>query len=268
MPDRPELAINPRVNAAQVDSVGSALQREAELLRDGLGGGIVNRAKEMWNNPGETLLSLSACAVAGGALNLASRAGGRWATASRVAGVILTTSFGFDVARRAVPTLGAMSDTWSNPDLLKSSKETVAKYAGSALVDYPLMMATGYGGFKAAGQIQIRANRLHCTELSPNLMQNNGSPAGTKALVEFEIPINAITSLKPGDKAAAFIAETAKHPAVRLAESGVQLNASAAKHPALRLTERKISTAYLHSSAVAVRSEFTPTVVPFDLIIR
>ena len=234
MPERIELAIEPRANTAPVSSVGSALQREAELLRDGLGTGIVNRAKEMWNNPGETLLSLSACAVAGGALNLASRAGGRWASASRVAGAIMTTSFELDLARRAVPTLGAMSDTWSNPDMLKSSKDTVAKYAGSALADYPLMMAIGYGGFRAAGQIPMRTNRLRCTELSPNLTQDNGRSPATKTPIESQIPINAI---KHGDRAAAFIAENAKHPAVKLAESGVQMNALAAKHPAVRLAE-------------------------------
>lgn len=232
MPERIELAIEPRANTAPVSSVGSALQREAELLRDGLGTGIVNRAKEMWNNPGETLLCLSACAVAGGALNLASRAGGRWASASRVAGAIMKTSFELDLARRAVPTLGAMSDTWSNPDMLKSSKETVAKYAGSALADYPLMMAIGYGGFRAAGQIPMRTNRLRCNEVSPNSTQDNGMPPATKTPIESEIPINAI---KHGDRA--FIAETAKHPAVRLAESGVQMNALAAKHPAVRLAE-------------------------------
>lgn len=234
MPERIELAIEPRANTAPVSSVGSALQREAELLRDGLGTGIVNRANEMWNSPGETLLSLSACAVAGGALNLASRAGGRWASASRVAGVVLTTSFGVDLARRAVPTLGAMSDTWSNPDMLKASKETVAKYAGSALADYPLMMAIGYGGFRAAGQIPVRTNRLRCTELSPKLTQDNGRSSAQNVPIESEIPINAI---KPGDRTAAFIAETAKHPAVRLAESGAQINALASKHPAVRLAE-------------------------------
>lgn len=120
MADRPELAINNQLAGGNIDTVGSKLQREADLLRDGLGSGIVNRAQEMWDNPGDTALNLGACAGAGLALNLASRAGGRWAAGARIATGALTLSLGVDVVRRGVPTLGAMADTWSNPGNLRA----------------------------------------------------------------------------------------------------------------------------------------------------
>lgn len=239
MPDRPELAIDNKLNA-NIDTFGGKLQREAELLRDGLGTGILKRADEMWDNPGDTALNLGACAVLGAGLNLASRAGGRWAAAARITGYGLTASLGIDVMRRGVPTLGAMADTWSNPGNLDANKDTVAKYAGSALVDYPLMMAAGYGGFRAAGKIPMGTAQFHYQELSPNFLKNEPMSPATEALIKSGVPINAatrglmenpaISGLKPGDRGAALKALTDAAPVnpatAKLVEGGIPINSA------------------------------------------
>ncbi|MBY0545655.1 MAG: hypothetical protein K2W95_00035 [Candidatus Obscuribacterales bacterium] len=220
MADRPELAINNQLAGGNIDTVGSKLQREAELLRDGLGSGIVNRAQEMWDNPGDTALNLGACAGAGLALNLASRAGGRWAAGARLATGAFTLSLGVDVVRRGVPTLGAMADNWSNPGNFESNKDTVAKYAGSALVDYPAMMLAGYGGYRVGGAIPMKTTQFQFNELGPlrDMRLDPSMQASTKALLDSGIPINAATrgamnnpsirSLAPGERAAAVRALT------------------------------------------------------------
>ncbi|MBY0547721.1 MAG: hypothetical protein K2W95_10530 [Candidatus Obscuribacterales bacterium] len=136
------------------DSVGAKFQREAELLRDGLSTGAVNRLVQMYENPGETALAVGTCAALGAGLNIASRMGGRWSAAAKLAGGTFAVCTGVDLIRRGAPTIGAMADTWSNPANLQANKDTVAHYAGSALVDYPVMLASGYGGFRAAGKIQ------------------------------------------------------------------------------------------------------------------
>ena len=155
----------PPTNGAN-DSVGSKLQRETELLRDGLSLGVVNRLSHMYENPVETAATVAGCATVGAALNIANRAGGRWATAAKVATYGFTAALACDVVRRGVPTIGAMADTWSSANNLATNKETVAQHAGSALVDYPLMMAAGYGGFKAAGKIQAINVNIKFGELS------------------------------------------------------------------------------------------------------
>jgi hypothetical protein len=144
MPERFDLLDN-RLASAD-DSFGSQLQREAELLRDGLSSGVNNRVAEMWENKGQTALTLGGCAALGAALSVANRLGGRWATAGRVLGGALLIGAGYDVANRGAHTLGAMADTWNSNANMDFNKELVGKYAGSALVDYPLMIAAGYGG--------------------------------------------------------------------------------------------------------------------------
>lgn len=146
------LKIAPASN--DTDSVGAKFQREAELLRDGLSTGVVNRLVQMYESPGETALTVGACAAVGAGLNIASRMGGRWSAAAKLAGGTFAVATGVDIIRRGAPTLGAIADTWSTPANLQANKDTVAHYAGSALVDYPVMLASGYGGFRAAGKIQ------------------------------------------------------------------------------------------------------------------
>lgn len=239
MADRPELAINNQLAAGNIDTVGSKLQREANLLRDGLGSGIVNRAQEMWENPGDTALNLGACAGAGLALNLASRAGGRWAAGARIATGALTLSLGVDVVRRGVPTLGAMADTWSNPGNFEANKDTVAKYAGSALVDYPAMMLAGYGGYKVGGAIPMRTTQFQFNELGPlrDIKFDTSMQAATKALLESGMPINAgtrgamnnpiVRALAPTEGPAAGAAPKLELPTgvKPPAESGLPINA-------------------------------------------
>ncbi len=182
--------------ALSEDTAYSKLQRESELLRDGLVSGVVDRLSYMTDHVKETVVDLSICGALGAGLNLAGRAGGKWATGARVA----TWGFGLmmtgDVIRRGIPTLNAMADTWSSAERLESNKETVGKYAGSALVDYPLMCLAGYGGLRLAGKVPmtftIEASQLKPVEtVSGNvirLIDRSGSmesPAGPR---EFRLP--------------------------------------------------------------------------------
>lgn len=154
MPERLDSLLKVAPAANESESVGTKLQREAELLRDGLSTGVVDRLVQMYENPGETALTVGACATIGAGLNIASRMGGRWSTAAKLAGGTFAVMTGVDVIRRGAPTIGAMADTWSSGANLQENKDTVAHYAGSALVDYPVMLASGYAGFKGAGRIQ------------------------------------------------------------------------------------------------------------------
>ncbi len=168
-------------------------QREVELLRDGLSTGVTDRLEHMASNLGETATNLGICAGIGAGLNIASRAGGRWGTAAKFGtGILLVAGVG-DVARRAVPTLAAMGDTWSSGANLEANKETVAKYAGSALVDYPVMMAAGYGGFKLGGLAPVRTTVFEFADMSGLKNMKDTLSPGSKALLDNSLPINART---------------------------------------------------------------------------
>lgn len=146
MPEKFDNLLDTSLSSAD-DSLGSKLQREAELLRDGLSSGVVNRVTEMWEHKGQTALTLGGCAGLGAALSVANRLGGRWAVPGKILSGALLIGAGYDVVNRGAHTLGAVADTWNSPNAnMHFNKELVAKYAGSALVDYPLMIAAGYGG--------------------------------------------------------------------------------------------------------------------------
>lgn len=198
------------------DTVGAAFQREYELLRDGLSTGMSDRLHHMVENLGETAVNLGICATAGAALNLASRAGGRWGTAAKIAGGVMGVVAISDVARRAVPTIGAMADTWSSPLNLEANKDTVAKYAGSALIDYPVMLAAGYGGYRLGGMVPMRTTVVEFVDLT-NLnkmrdaagkLADSGLPINPQTRALMENP--AIKDLPPGARADALKALTSK----------------------------------------------------------
>lgn len=151
MPDRIENLLDSRLNDGR-ESIGDKLQRESELLRDGLSTGALHRLNEMYENPGSTALTVGGCALLGAGLNFASRAGGRWGTVAKVATYGFGAALGVDVLRRGIPTIGAIADTWNSPTNLDASKGTIAGMAGTALIDYPVMFASGYAGYKIAGR--------------------------------------------------------------------------------------------------------------------
>ncbi|MBY0547684.1 MAG: hypothetical protein K2W95_10345 [Candidatus Obscuribacterales bacterium] len=156
MPDRVENLLASPLNDGR-ESLGDKLQRESELLRDGLSAGALHRLNEMYENPGSTALTVGGCALLGAGLNLARRAGGRWGTVAKVATYGFGAALGVDVIRRGIPSIGAMADTWNSPTNLEVNKGTIAGMAGTALVDYPVMFASGYAGYKVAGRIPMGA---------------------------------------------------------------------------------------------------------------
>lgn len=154
MPDRVENLLDSRLHDGR-ESIGDKLQRESELLRDGLSAGALHRLNEMYENPGNTALTVGGCAILGVGLNLASRAGGRWGTVAKVATYGFGAALGVDVLRRGIPTIGALADTWNSPTNLDINKGTIAGMAGTALIDYSVMFASGYTGYKIAGRFPM-----------------------------------------------------------------------------------------------------------------
>lgn len=126
------------------NSIVDKLRMEANLLGSGLSKGFLDRGKEALNDPLSTGLEIGAVAGTAAAINIMSDLGGRWGTAAKVLGVGLAGIAAGDLFYRAKQTVGAITDTWSNPENFEKNKDTVGKYAGSALFDYPIMGAAGY----------------------------------------------------------------------------------------------------------------------------
>ena len=232
MADRPELALKNQLLANNDnDSVGTKLQRESELLRDGLSNGVVNRITEMAQNPGDTAVNVAICAGLGAGLNVASRAGGRWATGAKVATYGFGALMGVDIVRRAVPTIGAMGDAWSSNANMQANKDTVAKFAGSALVDYPVMMAAGYGGFRAGGKVPVSGPAQFSFNELPQLrnITLDRMPPATRALLDSGTPINtaARTALQNPKVAELNLADHAAAIKAMINPNGRPSNASA-----------------------------------------
>ncbi len=133
-------------NTASANTGASALQREAELLRGGLSSGLQDRWQEATKNAGATLTEIGLSAGLGAALTYGLKAGGRYGQVAKVAGGLFLIGMVDDVSRRVIPTVGAIVDTWRSGENLEENRRIVAKNAGSALVDYPLMLASGLAG--------------------------------------------------------------------------------------------------------------------------
>ncbi len=154
----PDNILRPVIEEKQVNGQNNVqegtltkLQREADLLRGGIADGVRHRLSD----PGEILRD-SGIAFAGAyALKTALNAGGRWGAAAKVVGGVCGLAAAADVGRRAVPTLGAMADTWKSGNNFDQNKMIVANNLGTALVDYPTMALAGYAGFKTAGSPKL-----------------------------------------------------------------------------------------------------------------
>lgn len=182
------------------DTAGDALRREAELLGAGLTRGAVQRVQELVHNPEDALLLTGASFGIGAALNIASRAGGVWGGAAKVGGALFLIGTGYDMYRRAVPTLGAVADTWASGANLEHNKDVVAKFAGSAIVDYPLAAFSGYAGFRVGG-LKSMPLRVTIAESVPAFESNRAfdkapfrSERSLNGMLNEPSPINTITA--------------------------------------------------------------------------
>ncbi|MBY0548271.1 MAG: hypothetical protein K2W95_13330 [Candidatus Obscuribacterales bacterium] len=158
----------------------SALERTGKLLVEGFLAGGKERAKELSDAPAELCGTVALCAATGAALNLMSRAGGRWGTAAKAASGTMAVLLAGDVLRRGVPTVGAIANNWHSPENFEHNKDVVSAYAGSALVDYPLMLVAGYAGFRGAGAIPVRGDIV-----SPPFPRCKSAPVATGRVSEF-----------------------------------------------------------------------------------
>ncbi len=161
MSDRIEL-LGSRIS----EPVENKFQREVELLRDGVVTGATKRLEDMGADLLGTATTLGLCGIAGAGLSAASRAGGRWGVAAKIAGYGLGGLLTLDVANRSMSTADAMIDTWSSPLNLESNKRMIADSLGTAVIDYPVMMLSGYAGFKVGARLTPRP--LALAEFSPS----------------------------------------------------------------------------------------------------
>ena len=132
----------------QHDGLADKLSREANLLATGVSSGFYKRASEALSNPGTTALEVGVAAGLAAGFKLMTDAGGRWGKAAQALGTVMFIAGGADIANRVVRTGLAMADNWSNPQNFEANKETVGRYLGSALFDYPLLAASGYAGMR------------------------------------------------------------------------------------------------------------------------
>jgi hypothetical protein len=146
---------------AQQEAQG-LFSREWQMLSQGVVNGASQRGSDAIKNWDTTALELGGAVVAGYAFNAVMRRGG---VAADIAKYSVYGLLGADVLRRGIPTVAAMWDTAANPGSLDKNTKVVADNLGSALVDYPIMMAGGYAGTKLHGHF----NPIKVTIEAPNL---------------------------------------------------------------------------------------------------
>lgn len=137
-------------------TTGDAFRREIELLRDGIGQGVKSRLLE--SNPLELAATGAVAYLGASGLKMAMDAGGRWGTAAKVLAAGFTVLGVADLTRRAIPTADAMIDTWKSGRNMDMNKLTVANNLGTAFVDYPIMAASGYLGYRFAPRLSNSQN--------------------------------------------------------------------------------------------------------------
>lgn len=178
------------------ESTLSKLQREGELIRDGMASGIMQRL----SHPQELIPAAVTAFVGSGVINLAMRAGGPWASGAKLAAGGCTVLMGYDLAiTRGVPTMSAALDTWKSADHLRVNETIVANYAGTALVDYTTMAASGFAGVKASNALVTRflpasAHPAYLTPSSELLEKLNKASAEAKRAMSISNTNEANTS--------------------------------------------------------------------------
>ncbi len=127
--------------------VSSSFQSELQNIREGLSQGFSQRTEHAKDNLLATGVEVAGSFGVGAALMAASKAGGRWGLAADVAGTAMLIGMGADVFRRGKNVYEAYSVAPGNSvqDQV-ARREAIAQNVGSALFDYPVMMASGFAG--------------------------------------------------------------------------------------------------------------------------
>lgn len=261
------------------NSTGDKLRREYELLRDGISGGVMHRV----SSPEDLLLGAGTALGGGAAFRMMLDAGGRWGQAAKVAGTGLLLLAGADLTRRAVPTAGAMIDTWKSGANMDANKNIVANNLGTALVDYPVMMLAGNAGFRMAGRPATVTLDLTNYKFDPKLVENSLKidPATRAAMSN-----PRVLEAAPAARADMIRSQSLKLPEgpVNLgglkasAEIGIKAPAEFKVPPELlklnqitkapNIFESPIKTEFFNFKAIEVRPGFLPAypVLPVDLM--
>lgn len=126
------------------DSINGALQSQWEVIRDGLSQGMSARAQQAQDNSLLTGVEIASSFGLGAGLAMAAKAGGRWTQAAEGAGVLFAGMMGYDLTKRGMAIHDAYSSTSAETmQGQQMRKDAIAQYAGSGLVDYSLMFASG-----------------------------------------------------------------------------------------------------------------------------
>lgn len=127
--------------------VSSSFQSELQNIREGLSQGFSQRTEHAKDNLLATGVEVAGSFGVGAALMAAAKAGGRWGVAADVAGKVMLVGMGADVFRRGKNVYDAYSVAPGNSvqDQV-ARREAIAQNVGSALFDYPVMMASGFAG--------------------------------------------------------------------------------------------------------------------------
>lgn len=127
--------------------VSSSFQSELQNIREGLSQGFSDRTQHAKDNLLATGVEVAGSFGVGAAMMAAVKAGGRWGLAADVAGKVMLLGMGADIARRGFNVYDAYSTAPGNSvqDQL-TRRESIAQNIGSAMFDYPVMMASGFAG--------------------------------------------------------------------------------------------------------------------------
>ncbi|MBX9569762.1 MAG: hypothetical protein K2X77_12770 [Candidatus Obscuribacterales bacterium] len=127
--------------------VSSSFQTELQNIREGLSQGFSERTQHAKDNLLVTGVEVAGSFGVGAALMAAAKAGGRWGVAADVAGKVMLLGMGADVLRRGANVYDAYSVAPGNTvqDQL-TRREAIAQNLGTAMFDYPVMMASGFAG--------------------------------------------------------------------------------------------------------------------------
>ena len=127
--------------------VSSSFQTELQNIREGLSQGFSQRADHAKDNLLATGVEVAGSFGVGAALMAATKAGGRWGTTADIAGKVMLVGMGADVFRRGANVYDAYSKASGNTvqDQI-TRREAIAQNLGSAMFDYPVMMASGFAG--------------------------------------------------------------------------------------------------------------------------
>lgn len=130
--------------AHNTDTINGALQSQWHLICDGLAQGADQRAQQAKNDSLLTGVEIAGSFGLGAGMTWAMKAGGRWGAAAELGAAAFTGLMGYDLFRRG----SAIQEAYANSsgDTAQGQlmrKDAIARYAGSGLVDYSLMIASG-----------------------------------------------------------------------------------------------------------------------------